>query len=294
MREKVQRQRARLLLTLLILALVAASCSSSESATTTPDGDTSVADTPTSEESSDDDESPTEDPTADDDNDEDAPEEESPEEAPPAEETPAAVEPATFESAECEFLVADGFEAECGWVEVPQQWDDASDPDTIRLHVATFTNDQTPADATPVVYLEGGPGGDTFFGLELSLAERWGELINQRPFVAFTQRGSSLSEVDLECEEVIDESLDALGRVPDREADGEAQLEALAACASRLIDEGADLTAYNTVASANDADAIREALGLDSWNVLGISYGTRLGQEPVSYTHLTLPTTPYV
>ena len=55
----------------------------------------------------------------------------------------------------------------------------------------------------------------------------------------------------------------------------------MAACADRLQAEGADLGAYNSVASANDVDAIRAALGHDQWNVLGISYGTRLGQEVV-------------
>ena len=276
MRAKVQGQRAKLLLTFLILALLAASCSSSEPATTTPDADAS-----TDQEVSDSEQSPPDDTAVANNEDES---EETSDAASIAEETPADVEPISFESADCEFLVVDGFEAECGWVEVPQQWDDAADPDTIRLHVATFTNGQTPADATPVVYLEGGPGGDTFFGLEFSLADSWGELINDHPFIAFTQRGSSLSEVDLECEEIVDLSAEQFERAPDLEADSEAALEALAACASRLIDEGADLTAYNTVASANDVEAVRQALGIESWNVFGISYGTRLGQE-LARTH---------
>jgi len=115
----------------------------------------------------------------------------------PAETTEAPAEGIALESAACAFQPPDSVDVECGWVTVPQNWDDPSDPDTIRLHVATFTNDQTPADAVPVVYLEGGP--------------------------------------------------------------------------------------YHSVASANDADAIRAALGHDQWNVLGISYGTRLGQELVRH-----------
>ncbi len=192
------------------------------------------------------------------------------------------IEPASFdvefESDRCEFLVEDGFDAECGWVDVPQNWDDASDPDTVRLHVATITNDQTP-DSTPVVYLEGGPGGDLFGGLEFGLGDRWGQLIDEHPLVVFSQRGSAISEVDLECEEVVDHSLEILEQDPDFDSEVNSQLEAFEACAERLIGEGADLTAYNTVSSANDAEAVRLALDLDEWNVLGISYGTRLGQE---------------
>lgn len=184
----------------------------------------------------------------------------------------------TFESDSCEFAVEDGFDAECGWVEVPQNWDDASDPDVIRLHVATITNDQTP-DAMPVVYLEGGPGGDLLGGLEFSLGNQWGQLIDEHPLIVYTQRGSATSEVDLECEEVMDVSLGTIEDSPDYDAEFDATIEALEACAERLVEEGADLTSYNTVASANDAEAIRRALGYDQWNLLGISYGTRLGQE---------------
>ena len=176
-------------------------------------------------------------------------------------------------------MVQPGFDAACGTVDVPQLWNDASDPDTVSLHVATFTNDQTPGDATPVVYLEGGPGGDAFAGLEFSLAEQWGELINAHPLVVFSQRGSSLSDVDLVCEEVIDESLSILEQEPDAETESDQQVSALRECVDRTIGEGADLTAYNTVSSANDAEAIRIALGIDEWHIFGISYGTRLGQE---------------
>lgn len=202
------------------------------------------------------------------------------------EEEPAG-EPASldvaFESDSCEFMVQDGFDAECGWVEVPQNWDDASDPDVIRLHVATITNDQTP-DTTPVVYLEGGPGGDLLGGLEFGLSDQWGQLIDEHPLVVFTQRGSATSEVDLECEEVLDLGLEQIEQDLSLDEEFGQTIDAFEACAERLVGEGADLTSYNTVASANDAEAIRRALGLDEWNVLGISYGTRLGQE-IMRTH---------
>lgn len=268
----------------LIFTLLAVACSTTESAETASDATSETESSQVT--ASDGDEVETEDEVA------EPGEPESEEEATETEadstddgdDAVAESDTAGFESASCEFVVEEGFSAECGWVEVPQHWDDPDDPDTIRLHVATITNDQTPADATPVVYLEGGPGGDTFFGLELGLGTQWGEMINNRPLIAFTQRGSALSEIDLECEEVTDESLAAIGRVPDADADFDGQLAALAECADRLIEEGADLTAYNTVSSANDADAIRQALGLSSWNVFGISYGTRLGQE-LARTH---------
>ncbi len=55
--------------------------------------------------------------------------------------------------------------------------------------------------------------------------------------------------------------------------------EALGDCASGFRDRGIDTAQYNTVNNARDADAIREALGYDEWNLLGISYGTRLALD---------------
>ena len=191
---------------------------------------------------------------------------------------------AAFEAGDCEFTAPTDVTAECGWVEVPQQWDDPSDPDTIRLHVATFTNASTPPDATPVVYLVGGPGGDTFGLIDLTFVDQFGPIVDEHPMVLFTQRGSELSDVDLVCEEVIDLTVEVLGQVPDPAAELAQQTETLGECIQRLEGEGADLSAYHSVASANDVDAIRGALGHDQWNVLGISYGTRLGQE-LARTH---------
>ena len=186
-----------------------------------------------------------------------------------------------FEPGSCAFQPPEAVDVECGWVTVPQHWDDPSDPDTIRLHVATFTNDATPADAVPVVYLEGGPGGDVFGLVAFTFADLFGTLADQHPVVMFSQRGSALTEVDLECEEMIDASLQILESAPAPDAEDALNAAAMTECAERLQAEGADLSAYNSVASANDADAIRAALGHDEWNVLGISYGTRLGQELV-------------
>jgi pimeloyl-ACP methyl ester carboxylesterase len=60
------------------------------------------------------------------------------------------------------------------------------------------------------------------------------------------------------------------------EAEIERELRAARQCRNRLRSEGVDLTAYNSAASAADLDALQHALGIDAWNLYGISYGTRL------------------
>lgn len=204
--------------------------------------------------------------------------------AQPTDDAAPALGDVVFEAGACAFDTPPNFTVECGWVEVPQRWDDATDSDTIRLHVATFTNDNTPTDATPVVYLEGGPGGDVFGAAFFTVGDQFGPIVDDHPLVMFSQRGSALTEIDLECEEVLDLTIEQLTRLPDDVVDDAEAVEAARACSTRLQNEGADLTAYHSVASANDVDAIRAALGHDQWNVLGISYGTRLGQE-LARTH---------
>ncbi len=51
------------------------------------------------------------------------------------------------------------------------------------------------------------------------------------------------------------------------------------ACRDRIVGLGIDLAQYNTSANASDIRTLRTALGYASWNVLGVSYGTRLALE---------------
>src|SRR6185503_20916011 len=53
---------------------------------------------------------------------------------------------------------------------------------------------------------------------------------------------------------------------------------ALAACRDRLS-KTADLKQYTTAAAVEDLEAVRQALGYDRIDILGISYGTRVGFE---------------
>jgi len=195
----------------------------------------------------------------------------------------------SYEGAECEFDIPRNAQAECGWLEVPQHWDDLEDTDTIKLHTTVLTTKPTPedklkktpediiatpTDTKPVVYLEGGPGGDALGTLELVFNDNWLDIAETRPVIMFSQRGSNFSEVDLECEEVTEYVFETLNQ-PD---DGES-LVPFEKCAKRLIEEGADFSAYNSDNSAKDVEALRASLGYETWNVAGISYGTRLAQS---------------
>ena len=54
---------------------------------------------------------------------------------------------------------------------------------------------------------------------------------------------------------------------------------AVRTCRDRLASAGADLAAYNTTESASDVAELRIAMGIEHWNVYGISYGSDLALQ---------------
>jgi pimeloyl-ACP methyl ester carboxylesterase len=108
------------------------------------------------------------------------------------------------------------------------------------------------------------------------LAPLFREVLKERDLIFFDQRGVGYSEPSLNCPEFeqillvhIEESLNEL----EQHSLG---AEAMAACRERLIDGGIDLSAYNSATSAADLNDLRRALGYETWNLYGVSYGTKL------------------
>lgn len=141
----------------------------------------------------------------------------------------------------------------------------------------------------PILYIAGGPGGSAWLAPE-QMADwfawlddvAWG-----RDTVFYDQRGVGLSEPRLDCPE-----LRALHRalLPQILAPEEIYRQdhlAASACHRRLLAAGYDFRHFSTRANAADAADLMRALGLDTWDLYGVSYGTRvalelLRQEPQS------------
>ena len=56
------------------------------------------------------------------------------------------------------------------------------------------------------------------------------------------------------------------------------RLGPIEACFAAAKARGVDLSAYNSIENARDVHALRKGLGIERWNVWGISYGSILGQ----------------
>ncbi|MBX3080973.1 MAG: alpha/beta hydrolase [Anaerolineae bacterium] len=149
---------------------------------------------------------------------------------------------------------------------MPEDRGDPASP-TIRLHVAIIASLSAHPQPDPIVYLEGGPGGSAILGIEDWVDSPY---LGDREVILFDQRGTGLSEPSLNCEEMEQ----AYIQVSDDPA--KTELAAVQACHDRLLNDGINLSAYTSAENAADLADLRVALGYPTWNVYGISYGTRL------------------
>ncbi len=164
-------------------------------------------------------------------------------------------------------------EAELGHLRVPERHGAPGERE-IRLRYVRF-----PCSAPggcepnhPIVYLAGGPGGSGVWsaaGDRFPLFERLHEVAD---VIAFDQRGTWGTEPYMVCPGSWDYPLDRPGEFDTlRRAQG----PFLEECWRHWSDK-ADLSAYNTLESVGDLDALRRALGAEKLTLWGISYGTHL------------------
>ncbi len=183
-----------------------------------------------------------------------------------------------FEAATCPFRLAsgqtEGKTVDCGFVIVPEQHSKPDGP-TIRLAVARFRSTNATPAPDPVIFLQGGPGGAT---LTSSFVRSFTTLFTPtRDFIAYDQRGTGASEPSLDCPEVREQGLRDDARPLSLADERDDEIAADLSCRDRLVAGGISLSAYNSTESAADINDIRATLGYDKLNLLGISYGTRLG-----------------
>ena len=180
-----------------------------------------------------------------------------------------------FEEATCQFDEPLGREPECGYLVVPQN---RGEPDgrQVRMHVAVFPGESDSPAADPVLYLEGGPGGEALEVLELVFEDRFAPFVEDRDVIIFDQRGTGFSEPSLACGAYRELSFELLDDLLTPAEGLEREYDVLADCRQSFVDDGVDLSQYNSATIAADIEDLRIALGIDEWNLYGISYGTRL------------------
>jgi pimeloyl-ACP methyl ester carboxylesterase len=203
---------------------------------------------------------------------------------------PAAARPpsqprsAAFRPADCAALVElplgldPGPNFECGYVTVPEQHSQPDGP-SIELGVAILKSSSARPRPDPLVMAQGGPGGSTIHTYATLLLDS--PLRRERDIVLFDQRGTLRSKPALLCPENVDLTLRTIEQDLGREEEQRLSDEALMQCRARLLREGANLSAYDSLENAADVEALRLALGYNQINLYGVSYGTLLALHVV-------------
>jgi pimeloyl-ACP methyl ester carboxylesterase len=160
-------------------------------------------------------------------------------------------------------------EVTCGHVTVPADHDHPEGP-TIRVAVAVLPATSGEAGDTPVMMLEGGPGGHLVEPALTNPALRSRLSLGPKT-VLIDQRGVGLSQPELACPDYVETVRQAGYTEPI-----EAEVEVLAGCDDRLAEQGIDVSAFDSQAVAADVAAIRQALGYDQMHLRAASYGAEV------------------
>jgi pimeloyl-ACP methyl ester carboxylesterase len=169
----------------------------------------------------------------------------------------------------CNIIASD--EVIDGILEVPENRLN-SDSRSLKLAYKVLKAKKADSLKTPILYLVGGPGVPTLF-----TEQSWTNhpLRNDRDIVLMDQRGTGATAVNC-----IDMGK-AIFAIVRQDLGPKKELRALDSifnqCKEAVNQKGVDLAGYTSQENAADFEALRKDLGYEQWNLLGASYGTRLG-----------------
>lgn len=170
-------------------------------------------------------------------------------------------------------------ETETGHLVVLENRDDKSST-PIKIEFVRLKS-KAASPIAPVVYLEGGPGSSASWMVESPQAlERWVGLLSLGDVILLDQRGTGNARERMTWINVAPLPEDVF-------VTEKAALLHMTKMVPMAVEawnkRNIDLDGYDTMESAKDIDALRQAFGLDKVSILGFSYGTHLGQTYMKY-----------
>lgn len=180
-----------------------------------------------------------------------------------------------YEEAPCQFEAPRGVRVTCGFATVPESRT-TNNGRTLRLTVAVYRSTSTNPSPDPVLFLQGGPGGEAVQLSANAFSVLVQPFLSTRDYITFDQRGTGYSDPLMNCDE-LDKVYrqDIYGTLP-LESKELVYQNAFFSCSGLLQAQGNNLSAYSTVESAADLRDIVRLLGYEKVNLYGVSYGTRL------------------
>jgi pimeloyl-ACP methyl ester carboxylesterase len=141
---------------------------------------------------------------------------------------------------------------------------------TLSISVAILPSVTQPAQHEPIFYIAGGPGGDAMGDTEFI-----GPILNRdRDLIVMAQRGTLDATPSLLCPEIDAFNAASVSLSYDAQSTKDLHVAATKACHDRLVSEGIDLSAYNTLENIEDFVDLRKVLKIPKWSIFGVSYGT--------------------
>ncbi|GAA4583806.1 hypothetical protein GCM10023194_22050 [Planotetraspora phitsanulokensis] len=157
----------------------------------------------------------------------------------------------------------------CGVLVVPERRDMPSGR-TIKVGYAVHYAEGPARKADPVVYMGGGPGASSEQVIPFLAG-----MLPDRDVVAIEQRGDRYSEPRLQCPEIAESLVQVLQTTGQAAQESALLAKDGLACQARLAQQSS-LAGYRTSEIAADVVDLRKALGYPKWNLLGVSYSTRV------------------
>lgn len=169
-----------------------------------------------------------------------------------------------IEPCPCMIKVDTALISQCGYLIVPENRAKPAGR-TIKLPFVYLR--RSVADSSVMLFTTGGPGYSTIANFTEITAKS--DYFQFGGFIIFDQRGSKKSTPCLDCPEVNA----AIVRTYKENLPADSlKLLAIKQCRKRLMAQGIDLSAYNTIESAADINDLRLALQIKQLNLRGISY----------------------
>ncbi|WP_203976775.1 alpha/beta fold hydrolase [Planotetraspora silvatica] len=157
----------------------------------------------------------------------------------------------------------------CGFLIVPERRD-APSGTTIKVGYAVHHAEGPGRKADAVVYMGGGPGASS-----QQLTGFLVEMLPNRDVITIEQRGDRFSEPRLQCPEIAEGLVQTLQTTGQAAQESALLAKSALACQDRLSGQ-ASLSGYRTSEIAADVVDLRKAIGYSKWNLLGVSYSTRV------------------
>lgn len=163
----------------------------------------------------------------------------------------------------------------CAPFQVPEDWDATDAGRKIDLNLALIKADAEAADADFVVFLAGGPGQAAIENWP-QVAAAFAPLRKHHHILLLDQRGTGGSHA-LSCGRDADKDKPA-----DAVAESGANLDQVRRATRECLEQvgkNADPRFYTTTVAVRDLEAVRQALGAPQFDLVGVSYGTRVAQQ---------------